>query len=209
MMRKTLIRCASVIIGVGLLSACASTTVTAVWRDQNYSSQPRTALVILVTEKPVIMRVFEDEFAQQLKGRGIEAVPGYSLLPSDRKLEKEEIAAAAVKSRADVLFITRLVDKKSYETYYPGSVYVQHTGGGPGWRDNYARGYTSYQATPGYTVEQKILYVETQLYDVKTEQLVWSVMTETLVGDTAESEVKGFVKVIMKSLTEKGLVARP
>lgn len=210
-MRRKAFLCLLAMIGMtAMLSACASTKVTAVWRDDTYAGMPREALVILVTGQPVLRRVFEDEFVQQLKARRVEAVPGYSLLPLDRKLDKEEIAAATEKMKADTLFVTRLVDKKSYETYYPGSVYATHAGpGGYGWRDNYARGYTSYQATPGYVVQQTVLYIETQLYDVKTENLIWSVMTETQAESSVESEVKTFVKVIMKNLTEKRLVAPP
>jgi hypothetical protein len=209
MSKKICLMSLLVMIAAVQLSACASTSMTAVWKDQAYTGRPHKALVILVARKPLLIRVFEDEFVRQLKARGVDAVPGYSLLPTDRKLEKEEIQAAVEKIQADALFITRLVDKQSYETYYPGSVYVTHAGPrGPGWGGYYARGYTTYQATPGYTVQQEVLHVETQLYDVKTEQLIWSVMTETLTGGAPESEVKDFVKVIMKSLTSNGLVAR-
>lgn len=197
------------LFGAFLLSSCASTQVTATWRDETYTAAPQKALVLLVTGKPTVMRVFEDEFSQQLKNRGIAAVPGYSLLPVDKKLDKEEIAAAAEKIHADTLFITRLVDKKSYETYYPGSVYATHPGAySPGWNDYYARGFDYYQATPGYSVQRDILYVETHLYDVKNQHLIWSVMTETIVGNSMESEVRSFVKVIMKSLTQNRLVEK-
>jgi hypothetical protein len=196
------------IVTAGLLSGCVSTTVSAVWKDEAYTGGPHKALVILVARKPLLIRVFEDEFVRQLKARGVDAAPGYSLLPLDRKLEKEEIESAVKKTGADALFVTRLVDKQSFETYYPGSVYATHVGPpARGWGGFYARGYTSYQATPGYTVQQNVLHVETQLYDTNTEQLIWSAMTETLTGGAPESEVKDFVKVIMKSLTEKRLVA--
>lgn len=207
-MRKTVVVGLLMMIAAVQLSGCASTSVTAVWSDEAYTGHPHKAIVILAARRPILVRVFEDEFVQQLKARGVEAVPAYSLLPTDRKIEKDEILAAVKKIQADTLFITRLVDKQSYETYYPGSVYATHAGPrGPGWGGFYARGFTSYHATPGYTVQQEVLHVETQLYDVKTEQLIWSVMTETMTGDTPESEVKGFVDVIMKSLTKKGLVA--
>src|SRR6185436_6602387 len=163
-----------------LLSSCASTKVTADWRDNAYTGKPRKTLVLLATARPTLKRLFEDEFTRQLKARGVEAVPDYSLDPMNRPLvDKEEIAAAVEKIQADAFFITRLVDRKSYETYYPGSVYTTPAGR-YGWRD--------YRATPGYTVQEDILYVETQLYDVKTEQLIWSVMTETRVGSSMESE---------------------
>ncbi|HTN43189.1 MAG TPA: hypothetical protein VMN77_05255 [Nitrospiria bacterium] len=209
MMKTIYLSAAMTLFGAILLSSCASTQVTAAWRDDAYTQTPQKALVLLVTGKPTLLRVFEDEFSRQLKTRGIEAVPGYSLLPLDRKLDKEEIAAAAEKIHADTVLITRLVDKKSYETYYPGSVYATHPGAyNPGWNDYYSRGFDYYQATPGYTVQRDILYVETQLYDVSNQHLIWSVMTETLVGDPMETEVRSFVKIIMKNLSQNRLVEK-
>jgi hypothetical protein len=200
-MQKNYFGLAAVFVCAVFLSSCASTKVTADWRDNAYTETPRKALVILAASRPTLTRLFEDEFAKQLSARGVEAVPGYTQLPPDRPVgDKEEIASAVERIQADALFITRLVDRKSYETYYPGSVYSTQAGR-YGWRD--------YQATPGYVVQENILHVETQLYDTKTQQLVWSVMTETRVASSMESEVKDFVKVIMKNLTEKGLVARP
>jgi len=198
------------ILGMTVLSSCVTTSVTGQWRDEAYTGSPKKALVILVTAKPTVMRLFEDEFAQQLKIRGIDAVPGYSLLPSEGKVEKEEVAAAAGKIGADSLFITRLVDKKSYEVYYPGSVYAGPPGPyGPGWGNYYSMGYSYYSASPGYSYQQDILYVETQLFDVKSEKLIWSVMTETPVQNNLESEVKDFVQVIMKNLSKNRIVAKP
>jgi len=210
-MKNASFRSVLAVIAAILLSSCASTTVTGAWRDEAYTGRPHKALVILVTAEPIIMRTFEDEFSKQLRTVGVAADPGYSTLPSDRPLTREEIAAAVEKNQADSLFITRLVDKQSYETYYPGSVYAAPARGvrGPGWNDYYSRGYTYYHATPGYVTQQNILYVETQLYDTKTEQLIWSVMTQTLVGSSMESEVKDFVKVIMKNLSKSGLVRQP
>lgn len=203
--------CASVIIIAAVfLSSCASTTVTGYWRDEAYNGAPKKALVVLVTAKPTVLRLFEDDFTQQLKTRGIDAVAAYTLLPSEEKPSKETIAAAAEKINADSLFITRLVDKKSYEVYYPGSVYVAAPGYyTPGWGDYYTRGYNYYSTSPGYAYQQEILYVETQLWDVKSNKLIWSVITETQPRSSLESEVQGYVRVIMKNLSKNRIGANP
>jgi hypothetical protein len=204
------LRGTAAVVGVLLLSSCvATTTVTAVWRDEAYSGRPHKALVLLATGGPLLIRVFEDAFVQQLQARGINAVAGYTLLPVDRQLSKDEIDAAVKKIDADALFITRLVNRQSYNVYYPGSVYVSHSSPPVrGWGGFYAGGYNSYYVTPGYTAQQEILHVETQLYDVHSERLIWSVMTETYTGKAVESEVNDFLKVIMKSLTKNGLIGR-
>jgi hypothetical protein len=209
-MKHAFLRISVVILGAVFLSSCASTTVTGYWRDEAYTGRPNKALVVLVTAKPTVMRLFEDNFSQQLKTRGIDAVSAYTLMPSEEKPDKETIAAAAEKINADSLFITRLVDKKSYEVYYPGSVYVAAPGYySPGWGDYYNRGYTYYSTSPGYAYQQAILYVETQLWDVKNNTLIWSVITETQPRGSLESEVQGFVHVIMKNLAENRIGANP
>jgi hypothetical protein len=209
-MKFTLFCISVIMIGAVSLSSCASTTVTGSWRDEAYMGRPNRALVVLVTAKPTVMRLFEDNFSQQLKTRGIDAVSAYTLMPSEDKPDKESIAAAAEKINADSLFITRLVDKKSYEVYYPGSVYVAAPGYyTPGWGDYYNRGYTYYSTSPGYAYEQAILYVETQLWDVKDNKLIWSVITETQPRGSLESEVQDFVHVIMKNLAKNRIGATP
>jgi len=209
-MKRTFLCICVIIIAAVFLSSCASTTVTGYWRDEEYSGSPKKALVVLVTAKPTVMRLFEDDFSQQLKLRGIDAVAAYTLMPSEEKPDKDTIAAAADKINADSLFITRLVDRKSYEVYYPGSVYVAAPGYyTPGWGDYYTRGYTYYSTSPGYAYQQEILYVETQLWDVKSNKLIWSVITETQPRGSLESEVQGYVRVIMKNLAKNRIGANP
>ena len=190
-----------------LLTSCATTTITASWKDDSYQGYPRKALVIGVTGKDTLKRIFENEFVLQLKANGVNAVPSYTVLPLEKKYEKKVIVAKVKELDADSLFITRLVDKKSYETYYPGSVYVSTPGyRSPGWHDYYSRGYSYY--SPGYVYQQEIVYIETQLYDSATGKLIWSVVTKTYVDSTMESQIKSFVKVIMKSLSTKGLIPK-
>jgi hypothetical protein len=180
-----------------------------VWQDGNDSNQPRDAVVIPVTGSPIVMRVVKEEFTQQLKARGINAMPGDSLLPSDQKLEKEGIAAAVKNIHAGTSlspgswahYRTEPTIRATYLSSKPACMVP--AGGIP------LRGYASYQAMPGCTVEQNILSVEPRPYDVNTDTLIRPVTTETVVGDPAKSGVKGVVTVIMKSHTECGLVARP
>ena len=197
-----------VITLASLLTSCAATTITASWRDEAYQKQPRKALVMLVTERDTVKRFFENDFVAQLRSRGVDAVPGYTVLPPTKKLERQEIVSRLNEVNADSLFMTRIVDKKTYQAYYPGSVYAT----APGyyrhnWHDQYSRS-VAYHGQ-GYAYQQEVVYTETQMYDVETERLVWSVMTETYIESTVEKEIKSFVKVIMKSLSKKGLVPKP
>ena len=42
----------------------------------------------------------------------------------------------------------------------------------------------------------------------RSERLIWSVMAETMTGDTVESDVEDFINVIVKNLTKNGPLGR-
>ena len=67
-----------------LVSACASTQITSVWRDPSYQSRPAKIMVIGVAKNPINRRLFEDEFVSQLKSHGTDAVASYTVIP-DKK----------------------------------------------------------------------------------------------------------------------------
>ena len=195
------------IILASLMISCASTKATATWRDDAYEGPPRKVIVMLVTGKPTVKRLFENEFGKQLKARGIDAVPSYKKLPLDKKIEKDVIVTALNEVNADAIFITSLIDKKSYETYYPGSVYVAAPGFmGHGWDDYYGASFGYY--SPGYVYREELLYVETQLYIMKNELLVWSIMTKTFVSDAVESKIRSVVNVITRNLEKNEIVPK-
>jgi len=85
----------SILIALFLLSSCATTTTTNVWRDQAYDGPVKKILVMGISQKKGIQRFFEDEFVRQLRERGTDGVAGYTILPYDEKMDKDFIAAKA------------------------------------------------------------------------------------------------------------------
>ena len=63
-----------------LVTACATTQLTAVWKDPDYQKRPVRFIIISVDNNPVTRRFFEDEFAGQIRARGTEAVASYTVL---------------------------------------------------------------------------------------------------------------------------------
>jgi len=55
-------------------------------------------------------------------------------------------------------------------------------------------------ATPGHTVQDAYAYLETNVYDVKTEQLIWSARSETWMADSDQETIKSFIGVIIARL---------
>jgi hypothetical protein len=78
-----------------------------------------------------------------------------------------------------------------------------------GWYGYYNMGYT-YMSSPGYTTTDQVYKIESNLYDVTGDKLVWSGLTETtLTSDTApSSEILAFIDVLTYDM-EKHKVIPP
>ena len=198
-----------------LLSACASTDLTSVWKDAQYKGHARKIMVIGILQSPVIQRQFEDEMVRRLKEHRTDAIAGYTVL-SDRP--EDDRAATEQKIRelgADAVLIVQVVDKKTVSTYVPppgrAPMHPMYPGSGPlppaGYYGSTLQGYYAY--SPGTMVQDDYAVVQTNLYDLASGKLIWTASSETLLGDNAGSRVSTFVKVIVKSMAGNNVIEPP
>jgi hypothetical protein len=181
-----------------MLNSCATTSLTAVWKDSNYKGGPiKKVLIIGVFTEPHIRKFFEDEFAWQLKSRGIDAVPAYTIFPEDTILDKEMIVEKIKELRMDSVLVTRLVDVRDIGGYdtYPTEV---NPGG-----DFYAYYVMCCQTavTLGYVV-----VLETKIFEEKYYKLIWSALSETSLQRSTESTIRSFIPAAIENLHVKKLI---
>ncbi len=196
-------------IGFGILiamcvTACATTKLTSDWKDPAYQKQPRKILVIGIVKKPVIKRIFEDEFVRQLKDHGVNAIASYTVMPDKEQRDFEFIAAETKKLGVDAVLTSRLVSKKTVHFYVQGSVYYPPSNY-RNWRDYY--GYSNQAVyTPGYMAEEEYALVETNLYDARNDKLIWSAASETDIMGSSEDQIKSFIDVMVNAMAEQKLL---
>jgi hypothetical protein len=157
-------------------------------------------LVMGISQKKGIQRFFEDEFVRQLRERGTDAVAGYTVLPYDEKMDKDFIAAKARKSGADTVIIARPLSREMQRTYVPGQAYAV-PGSYSRWGSYYGHAYS-----PGYVVEDEYVYIETNLYDVATEKLIWSTQSETIILASDQELIKSFISTMVAQLSSDRLI---
>ena len=189
-----------VLIALFLVCSCATTTMTNVWRDPTYQGPVKKVLVIGIGQKKAAQRFFEDEFVRQLRENGTDAVAGYTGLPYDQAIDKDFIAAKARELGAETVLVTRPVGSKTERTYVPGQVYAV-----PGPYHRWGS-YYGYAYSPGYVVEDEYVFVETNLFDVPTEKLIWSAQSETVVSSTNQELIKSFVKIMIAKLSSDKMI---
>ena len=189
-----------------LLSACATTQLTSVWKDPSYQTRPARILVIGVARSPLNRRLFEDEFVRQLKSRGTDAIASYTVLPDAQQGDQADIAKKVAELGADTLLITRLVSKKVVQVYVPGTPYYPPPFYDT-WPNYYVYGYR-YMYTPGYIANDEYAVIETNLYDAKTDKLIWAASSETGINDSDKNLIQSYIKVMVNNMIGLGLLGK-
>ena len=188
------------------LAACATTQLTSVWRDPAYQSRPAKIMVIGLAKNPINRRLFEDEFVRQLKSNGTDAIASYTVIPDKKEGDEEAVARKVAELGADTVLITRLVSKKIVQVYVPGTAYYPPPYYGR-WPDYYGYGYR-YMYTPGYIAEDEYAVVETNLYEAKTDKLIWAATSETGIYGSNQNLIQNYITVMVNNMIGQGLLGK-
>jgi hypothetical protein len=198
--RFVLFCCTAVICLFGLMS-CTTTTVMNVWKDKDYQGKPDNIIVIMVTKSPVTRELVEGMFVAGLDARGNNAVASYRIIPIDQLTDRDIVESKIRGTGADAVLVSRLVDQKTMKTYDPGVIYAI-----PDFYYDWWGYYDYVMVTPGYTDETQVLIAETNMYDIKTEKLIWSARSETEVTEGDQQLIKTFVEVMIHRLASNRLI---
>lgn len=163
-------------------------------------------MVVGVFRSPLYRRVFEDEFVTQLQARGTPAIASYTVLPDTQQNDRNEIAAKVKELGADAILITRLVSKKTVQTYVPATTYFPPPYYNS-WPDYYGYGYR-YMYSPGYIAENEYAVMETNLYQAGSDKLIWAASAETGLGDTTQAISESYIKVMVNNMLKLGLLGK-
>ena len=186
-----------------LLISCTTTKITHTWADKSYRGWPFShILVIGVTDKNEVRRSFEEKFVAKLKASGVKGVESYAVMAPDEKIDKKTIVAVVEKTGVDGVLLTYLVAVREKEVASPSATYepVDDYHGGSA-QDMFSA--YEYRSEPKLYTTQVKVRLETNLYDAKTEQKVWSARSRTLnpKSDTAlmDSVIDALVKDLKKN----------
>lgn len=179
------------------LASCASTTMRDSWFDPAVRGAPfAKVLVVTVGGEPTARRIFEDIVAGKLGSAGIAGVQGYRYLP-DGRVSEDEMKGAVARSGADGLMLVHFRGVRT-ETEVRTTIVAGPMG--PGWWGWYG----GWAAQPE-VFQTRIATIETTLFDVATNRLVWTGVTETYDPASFRKEADGLATVIVGAIASHGL----
>ena len=196
-----------------MTASCSLTNLNAVWKDPQYQGgKLQNILVIGGTKNQIVRRLTEDEFTARFKSRGTNAIPSYTVFPSAKTLDKATIEASGRDLGIDSILFARVIDIKTKQqftpapsTYYYRDIYFYD------WPNRYSRFYSDtlaggYSNNRAYLSEYEVANFETSIYETQTGKLIWSALSDTVIGGDTLLEVNSVIDVIMKNLAENQLI---
>jgi hypothetical protein len=194
-----------------LLAACSpSTKIVKSWTDPSLNSATvqtyNKVLVIAQLKDDSSRRIAEDKMvASSPRGNFIASYNYLKPAQQDQNLVVSEL----LKDGIEAIILMRLTDISKTTDYVQGSTYYGGWGRGYGYYGGYGYGYGgSMYSTPGYYEENKTYYVETNIYDVKSNKLLWSGTTSTLNPTKANEAIDEIILAVKTELTNKGLIKK-
>ena len=183
-----------------LPASCATTKMTDTWRDDAYRGTIGKVVVIGIFKEPDTRKIFEDEFADRLRARGVDATASRKIVSDAELPDKDVVIGKIRKFGADTVLVTRVMDMETVKNYVPGQAYAIPT------YYSYYGAYYSYSYRPGYTETEGFAYLETNLYGIGDEKLIWSGRSKTKFSATRYELIQAYVKTMIDGLSEAKLI---
>jgi len=200
----------------GCKSSKESTGSTGVWvnKEKIQGKQFHKIFIVVVTADILARTQLENDLAAVATARGYEAVKSMDLLPisldNPKKPTKEEVVAKVKESGCDAVFVASLLNKDESIRYVPGKSsysmlpYYSYTGTYYGYYNN------TYETVvqPSYYAHDKNYFMQSNLYDVASEELMWSVQSELFNPSDIQKFSKGYTTSLIKELEKIKLMKK-
>jgi hypothetical protein len=197
-----------------IVNACASSTqLTGSWKNPEASGKTYHNIVVAaLTENILARQEVEKDMQTQLQQRGIKSTRSIDIFPPMRGGEKgPDVNLLLEKMRGedyDAVLTVALVDKETETRYVPGNV-----GYRPvtyfSWYGNFRGYYTHWYPIlyePGYYTEDKIYYLETNLYGVDNDALVWSAQSHSHSPSSMRKAAEKLAEITVNQLAKDNLI---
>jgi hypothetical protein len=189
--------------------ACATTTFQSTWRSPDarpLKLSGKKVVGVFVSKNQTLRRRAEDAMAREISARGAQGVPAYTIL-TDEEVKDREAAKGKLEqlgfSGAVVMRVVGTQTQYTYEPAYWNRPYYHRFWGGGYWSWGWG---TVWE--PGYLVADKIVTVETLVYSLEQDLLVWAGVSKTVDPAQIDPFSSELATAVTKQMAKDGLLAQ-
>jgi hypothetical protein len=191
------------LIALAMIGCGPSTKIVKTWQEPGAtvsSNAGNKALVIAMVKDESSRRIIEDELAKRLNGT---AVASYTMLSADMLKQANEavLNEKLTEGKFTHVLMMRLADVEKETSYVPGTT----TGYYGGYGGFYGYGAGMY-STPGYYTTDKNYFVETTVYTINPNKLIWTGTTKTVNPSKMEKTVNEIADAVSDEMRKEGFI---
>jgi hypothetical protein len=183
-----------------VLVACATSKLVRQEANPAYVGKPlKSVMVVGVTADEIVRRTFEDRVVALLGKRGIQGIPGYSVVSTRGPVQEAELREAIAKSGAEGVMITRVTRIDRSSTTLPESTLAVSYGYG-GFYGYYTSVWQTVSAPAQTDAGPTWTLSETRLFDAKNGALAWTGLVDTRESDKLDAAMTQYINVIFDAM---------
>lgn len=191
-----------------LITSCSNSRLLSVWVDNNLETESINRVIVIgVADNKMARRLYEDRFVSELGKEGVDAIASYKHIPEDVKITRESLDKAIKDLNLDAVILTHLLAIDEETVYHQPVNYVVTTGY-YGHYYNYYPTVSNYVQSPGYYSTNKLVKLETNVYDANSAALIWSAQSSTFNPDTAKDVINPVIKLVINDMKKRKLFAQ-
>lgn len=193
------------ILGMLIVSSCNSTRITSTWREPNKEvrlSKLNKVLVVALFQNETSRRKAEDQMAGYFNGKG---VASYDYLDKSISEKNEDVIREKIrKDGFDGAVTMRLLDVDKEQAYSRDniSMYPSYYRSFSGY---YFRNW-NYFSSPGYYSTTKTYTVETNVFSIKEDKIIWTGITKTTDPSGVEKMTDEIGKAVFNEMVKEGFL---
>jgi hypothetical protein len=185
------------------MMSCGSTTIEKSWKEPSASvtkSPENKTFVIALVKDETSRRTIEDILVQRLNNN---AEASYKTISKENLKNASEngLDDQLQKGKFTHVLLMRLADIEKETSYVPGTTSVYYGGYG-----RYYRYGASYYSSPGYYSTDKNYFVETTIFSINPNKLLWTGTTKTVNPSNIDKTVNEIADVVSERMKKDGFL---
>jgi hypothetical protein len=198
----------AVLLAVATLAA-ADTKFKSTWKApglEPVSFAGKKVVALVISDDDSLRVSSEEGLASELTDRGLNGVPSYRIIPKEEVKDPDKARGWFERAQAEGVVAMRLVDARKVQTYTPATWTGPYYGSLWGY---YGYGWGSGMYIPPRVDEDALVTIETLIFSVPQNKLLWAAVSETKNPKSARQLLADLVKTTAGELQKQGLASKP
>jgi len=188
-------------------AACSATTFESTWHSPE--ARPvrlpgRKVVGVFIALNPAVRHRAEDAMAREISARGAEGIPAYTVLSDEEARDQDASRAKLERMGFAGVVVMRVAGSETRYSAEPTVVWAQpeyrHLWNGY-WKWGWGR-----VDEPATHAADRIFKVETLVYSLEQNLLIWAGVSRTVDPDRVEGLVRDLARAVTEGMARDGLL---